>query len=167
MASNIATILIKLETQTADFKTKLTTAGKQMETFGKKTVASTAQAEKGFKGLQEKLRNTAGGIAAVQGPLGPFAGRLNALGAIIGRVTFSMLIFTAATAGTLLVMKKMVAAVSNSERQFGKLEAILKATGHAAGLTLSDIEDLSQQIGIETLASVQGVRDAAGIMLTY
>jgi hypothetical protein len=167
MASNIATILIKLETQTADFKTKLTTAGKQMETFGKKTVASTAQAEKGFKGLQEKLRNTAGGIAAVQGPLGPFAGRLNALGAIIGRVTFSMLIFTAATAGTLLVMKKMVAAVSNSERQFGKLTAILKATGGAAGLTLSDIEDLSQQIGIETLASVQGVRDAAGIMLTF
>ena len=167
MASNIATILIKLETQTADFKTKLTTAGKQMETFGKKTVDSTAKAEKGFKGLQEKLRNTAGGIAAVQGPLGPFAGRLNALGAIIGRVTFSMLIFTAATAGTLLVMKKMVAAVSNSERQFGKLEAILKATGHAAGLTLSDIEDLSQQIGIETLASVQGVRDAAGIMLTF
>ena len=167
MASNIATILIKLETQTADFKTKLTTAGKQMETFGKKTVDSTAKAEKGFKGLQEKLRNTAGGIAAVQGPLGPFAGRLNALGAIIGRVTFSMLIFTAATAGTLLVIKKMVAAVSNSERQFGKLEAILKATGHAAGLTLSDIEDLSQQIGIETLASVQGVRDAAGIMLTF
>ena len=167
MASNIATILIKLETQTADFKTKLTTAGKQMETFGKKTVASTAQAEKGFKGLQEKLRNTAGGIAAVQGPLGPFAGRLNALGAIIGRVTFSMLIFTAATAGTLLVMKKMVAAVSNSERQFGKLTAILKATGGAAGLTLSDIEDLSQKIGIETLASVQGVRDAAGIMLTF
>jgi uncharacterized small protein (DUF1192 family) len=167
MASNIATILIKLETQTADFKTKLTTAGKQMETFGKKTVDSTAKAEKGFKGLQEKLRNTAGGIAAVQGPLGPFAGRLNALGAIIGRVTFSMLIFTAATAGTLLVMKKMVAAVSNSERQFGKLTAILKATGGAAGLTLSDIEDLSQKIGIETLASVQGVRDAAGIMLTF
>jgi uncharacterized small protein (DUF1192 family) len=167
MASNIATILIKLETQTADFKTKLTTAGKQMETFGKKTVDSTAKAEKGFKGLQEKLRNTAGGIAAVQGPLGPFAGRLNALGAIIGRVTFSMLIFTAATAGTLLVMKKMVAAVSNSERQFGKLTAILRATGGAAGLTLSDIEDLSQQIGIETLASVQGVRDAAGIMLTF
>ena len=92
MASNIATILIKLETQTADFKTKLTTAGKQVETFGKKTVTSTGKAEKGFKGLQEKLRNTAGGIAAVQGPLGPFAGRLNALGAIIGRVTFSMLI---------------------------------------------------------------------------
>ena len=167
MASNIATILIKLETQTADFKTKLTTAGKQMETFGKKTVTSTGKAEKGFKGLQEKIRNTAGGIAAVQGPLGPFAGRLNALGAIIGRVTFSMLIFTAATAGTLLVIKKMVAAVSNSERQFGKLTAILKATGGAAGLTLSDIEDLSQKIGIETLASVQGVRDAAGIMLTF
>jgi hypothetical protein len=31
----------------------------------------------------------------------------------------------------------MVAAVSNAERQFGKLEAILKATGGAAGLTLS------------------------------
>jgi hypothetical protein len=167
MASNIATILIKLETQTADFKTKLTTAGKQMETFGKKTVTSTGKAEKGFKGLQEKIRNTAGGIAAVQGPLGPFAGRLNAIGSILGRVSGTMLLFTAISAGVALGIKKMISAVSNAERQFGKLEAILKATGGAAGLTLVEIEDLSQKIGIETLASVQGVRDAAGIMLTF
>jgi hypothetical protein len=167
MASNIATILIKLETQTADFKTKLTTAGKQMETFGKKTVTSTGKAEKGFKGLQEKLRNTAGGIAAVQGPLGPFAGRLNAIGAIMGRVSGTMLLFTAISAGLALGIKKMISAVSNAERQFGKLEAILKATGGAAGLTLVEIEDLAQKIGIETLASVSGVRDAAGIMLTF
>jgi hypothetical protein len=167
MASNIATILIKLETQTADFKTKLTTAGKQMETFGKKTVTSTGKAEKGFKGLQEKIRNTAGGIAAVQGPLGPFAGRLNAIGSILGRVSGTMLLFTAISAGVALGIKKMISAVSNAERQFGKLEAILKATGGAAGLTLVEIEDLAQKIGIETLASVQGVRDAAGIMLTF
>ena len=167
MASNIATILIKLETQTADFKTKLTTAGKQMETFGKKTVDSTGKAEKGFKGLQEKIRNTAGGIAAVQGPLGPFAGRLNAIGAIMGRVSGTMLLFTAISAGLALGIKKMISAVSNAERQFGKLEAILKATGGAAGLTLVEIEDLAQKIGIETLASVSGVRDAAGIMLTF
>jgi hypothetical protein len=167
MASNIATILIKLETQTADFKTKLTTAGKQVETFGKKTVTSTGKAEKGFKGLQEKLRNTAGGIAAVQGPLGPFAGRLNAIGAIMGRVSGTMLLFTAISAGLALGIKKMISAVSNAERQFGKLEAILKATGGAAGLTLVEIEDLAQKIGIETLASVSGVRDAAGIMLTF
>ena len=167
MASNIATILIKLETQTSGFKTKLNTASKQVETFGKKTVTSTKKAEKGFKGLQEKLRNTAGGIAAVQGPLGPFAGRLNAIGAIMGRVSGTMLLFTAISAGVALGIKKMISAVSNAERQFGKLEAILKATGGAAGLTLEEIEGLAQKIGIETLASVSGVRDAAGIMLTF
>jgi hypothetical protein len=78
-----------------------------------------------------------------------------------------MLLFTAISATVALAIKKMISAVSNAERQFGKLEAILKATGGAAGLTLVEIEDLAQKIGIETLASVQGVRDAAGIMLTF
>jgi len=48
-----------------------------------------------------------------------------------------------------------------------KLEAIFKATGGAAGLSLVEIENLSTEIGIATLASTAKVRDAAGIMLTF
>ena len=36
--------------------------------------------------VSERLRDVSGSIAAVQGPLGPVAGRLNAIGAITGRV---------------------------------------------------------------------------------
>ena len=48
-----------------------------------------------------------------------------------------------------------------------KLKAIIKATGGAANLSLHEIEELSSEIGIATLASTQKVRDAAGILLTF
>ena len=48
-----------------------------------------------------------------------------------------------------------------------KLNALLKATGFAAGQTAEDIEDLAISIGKNTLASTQGARDAAGILLTF
>ena len=45
--------------------------------------------KKDKKSFQERLRNVLGSIAAVQGPLGPVAGRLNAIGAITGRVSLN------------------------------------------------------------------------------
>ena len=109
----------------------------------------------------------AGSLAAVQGPLGPVAGRLNAIGAIMGRVTKRTLVLTAAFVGTGLILTKLVKNVSAVQTQMLKLEGILKATGGAAGLSLSEIENLSTEIGVATLASTAKVRDAAGIMLTF
>jgi len=137
MATNLATILVQLQTNTSSFQSKMQTAGKSVEKFGKKNDAVNKKAVAGSKRFQNTLRDTAGTIAAVQGPLGPVAGRINSLGAIIGRVS----IF--------------------------KLQAILRATGNSAGLSLQEIETLSQEIGIATLASTQKVRDAAGILLTF
>ena len=39
-----------------------------------------------------------------------------------------------------------------------KLEGILKATGGAAGLSLSEIENISTEIGVATLASTSKIR---------
>jgi hypothetical protein len=120
-----------------------------------------------MKGMSKAFQNTAGSIAAVQGPLGPVAGRLNAIGAIMGRVTKKTLVLTAAFVGTGLILTKLVKNVSAVQTQMLKLEGILKATGGAAGLSLSEIENLSTEIGVATLASTAKVRDAAGIMLTF
>ena len=167
MATNLATILVKLETNTRGFTSKLQTAEKSVQKFGRRTQKVTKQTVKGNKKIQSAFQNTAGSIAAVQGPLGPVAGRISSIGAIIGRVTLTQLAFTAAIIGTVVVLKSMVKVVANAERQMLKLKAILKATGGAANLSLGDIQDLSEEIGIATLASTQKVRDAAGILLTF
>ena len=167
MATNLATILVKLETNTRGFTSKLQTAEKSVQKFGRRTQKVTKQTVKGNKKIQSAFQNTAGSIAAVQGPLGPVAGRISSIGAIIGRVTLTQLAFTAAIIGTVVVLKSMVKVVANAERQMLKLRAIIKATGGAANLSLNEIEELSAEIGIATLASTQKVRDAAGILLTF
>ena len=163
MASNLATIRVELIANAQKFKTNLESAKKKMAQTG----SAAGKTGSKMKGMSKAFQNTAGSIAAVQGPLGPVAGRLSAIGAIIGRVSPKMLAFTAIGVGLGVVFTKLVKNVSAVQTQMLKLEGILKATGNAAGLSLSEIENLSTEIGVATLASTSKVRDAAGIMLTF
>jgi len=78
-----------------------------------------------------------------------------------------MLAGTAAVVGLGLAFTKLIKNTTQTQTQLLKLEAILKATGNAAGLNLAEVENLSREIGVATLASTAKVRDAAGIMLTF
>ena len=163
MASNLATIRVELIANAQKFKSNIDKATQSM----KKVDTATTKTGKGTKKLSSIFQNTAGSIAAVQGPLGPVAGRISAIGAIIGRVNPLVLGFTAGMVGIGLAVTKTVSAISNLEVQQGKLNALLKATGNAAGLVGRDIEIMAEAIGKGTLASVQGARDAAGVLLTF
>ena len=163
MATNLTTISVQLQANAKDFKSKIDGSRKKLTQFKKTTDKVSA----GQKGFQERLRNVAGSIAAVQGPLGPVAGRLNAIGAITGRVSGKLLLLLGGFTLAAVAIGKFVAAGAKAESQALKLEALLKATGFAAGQTSEDIEQLAISIGRNTLASVQGARDAAGILLTF
>jgi hypothetical protein len=163
MASNLATIRVELIANAQKFKTNIEKAQKPLKDLTK----ATAKTTKGSKGMQNTMRDLAGSIAAVQGPLGPVAGRISAIGAIMGRVSVAGLLLTGGLVAIGASFVKMVKAGSNAESQFLKLEALLKATGGASQQTGADIEQMAVQIGQGTLASVQGVRDAAGVLLTF
>ena len=163
MASNLATIRVELIANAQKFKSNIDKATQSMKKVDKASIKT----GKGTKKLSSIFQNTAGSIAAVQGPLGPVAGRISAIGAIIGRVNPLMLVFTAGMVGIGLAVSKTVSAISNLEVQQGKLNALLKATSNAAGLVGRDIEMMAEAIGKGTLASVQGARDAAGVLLTF
>ena len=167
MATNLATILVQLQTNTSNFQSKMNTAGKSVEKFGKKQSTINKTAVAGNKKLQNAFRDTAGTIAAVQGPLGPVAGRINSLGAIIGRVGIGTIALTGGFVAMGFALRKLITDTKNADQQFLRLQAILRATGHSAQLSLGDIQDLSAEIGIATLASTQKVRDAAGVLLTF
>jgi len=163
MASNLATIRVELIANAQKFKSNLDKATTSM----KKVDKASTKTGKGTKKLASLFQNTAGSIAAVQGPLGPVAGRISAIGAIIARVNPLYLVFTAGLVAVGLAATKAVKSISNLEVQQGKLNALLKATGNAAGLVGRDIEMMAEAIGKGTLASVQGARDAAGVLLTF
>ena len=163
MASNLATIRVELIANAQKFKTNLDKSKESLKGFEKATKKTT----KGSKGLQEGLRNVSGSIAAVQGPLGPVAGRLNAIGAIMGRVGVGTLAVTGAFVLAGVAITKFAKAGAQAESQTLKLEALIKATGGAAQQTGTDIEEMAVKIGRGTLASVQGTRDAAGVLLTF
>ena len=159
MATNLTTIQVQLLANAQNFKKNIDTANRSVTKFKKATDKVTP----GQKKFQDNLRNTAGAIAAVQGPLGPVAGRISSIGAIIGRINPLFIAGTAALIGFGLAFKKLVSAGTAAETQLLKLDAILKATGDSAGLTRREIEQLAVDIGRGTLASVAGVRDAAGV----
>ena len=163
MATNINTIRVTLEANAKGLKQQVDSSRKKLQQFKKTTGGVTA----GQKKFQDNLRNTAGAIAAVQGPLGPVAGRISSIGAIIGRVNPLTLGLLAAFTAVGVVLGKFISAGSKAESQLLKLEALLRATGGASRQTAQDIEALAVSIGRNTLASVQGARDAAGVLLTF
>jgi len=163
MASNLATIRVELIANAQKFKSNI----EKSSTALKKLDKSTKKTGTGSKNLQEKIRNLSGSIAAVQGPLGPVAGRLNSIGAILGRVNLATVAITGAFVAAGVVITKFAKAGALAERQTKRLNALIKATGGAARLTGIEIEEMAVAIGRGTLASVQGARDAAGVLLTF
>ena len=167
MATQTATVEVKLTANQQNLKRGLDGAQKSLKNTAKAGAKAQKDLQKGGKGIQESFRRASQSIAAIQGPLGPVAGRITSLGTIIGNVGLKVAALTVGFAALTFAVRGMVATISRAEQQFLKLEAILQATGNSAGLTLENIEDLSREIGIGTLASTQKVRDAAGILLTF
>ena len=165
--ANQATITVELRSKSQEFERKFTRATETVKKGTEKVSKATKKAGTAAGQFQDKFRRASQSIAAIQGPLGPVAGRLTSLGTIIGNVGLKAAGVTLAIAALVFGLGKMVSAGAKAERQFKKLEGILKATGGAAGLSLLEIEELSQQIGKETLASTQEIRDAAGVLLTF
>ena len=163
MASNLATIRVELIANAQKFKTNVDKGQDALKKFQRQATKS----GKGNKKLQDTFRNISGSIAAVQGPLGPVAGRITSIGAIMGRVSVAGLALTGVLLGIGASFVKLIRAGANFESQQLKIQALLKATGNAAGQTGQDIESMAVSIGKGTLASVQGARDAAGVLLTF
>ena len=165
--ANQATITVELRSKSQEFERKFTKATETVKKGTEKVSKATKKAGTAAGQFQDKFRRASQSIAAIQGPLGPVAGRLTSLGTIIGNIGLKAAGVTLAIAAVAFGLGKMVSAGAKAERQFKRLEGILKATGGAAGLSLLEIESLSQEIGIQTLASTQEIRDAAGVLLTF
>ena len=119
------------------------------------------------KGASVTFKNLAASIQLVDGPLGGVASRFTVLSAAIGRVGIVgagvLLTTTALTTGWIATAK----AAGVAERNIFRIDAVLRATGHAAGITRREINDFAGQLGRDTLTSRNAVREAAAALLSF
>ena len=108
------------------------------------------------------------GVAGeVRGGLEAMAGRLGPLGAGLARIGPAGLIAAAGIAGVGLALTASLGAAANADQSLRRLDAVLKATGYASGLTAREIAAFADGIEAATLATAEGVQDAASILATF
>lgn len=121
----------------------------------------------GFKKVQHNMRNMASGAAAMEGPLGGVAGRLNSIGAALGRMGPLQLGFIGSLAASSTILYKALGAGSEYERQMFRIQKQLEITGMTAGVTSEEIESMARRLGEATLAGAGEARNAASSLLVY
>jgi hypothetical protein len=103
----------------------------------------------------------------VRGGLEAMSGRLGAVGSGLARLGPIGLAAGAALAGIGIAVSKSIEEAAEADRSYRRLEAVLKATGYASGLTAKQIAAFSDGIEASTLATAEGVQDAAAILATF
>lgn len=116
---------------------------------------------------QKSIKKASDSAALLTGPLGGVASRLSILGRVTSVAGAAVLGFSLVVGGLTLGLSAAVAEAEKFERSGFKVQAVLKATGMSAGLTAKEIRDLSSEIALSTLASVEGVEAAATKLLTF
>ena len=105
--------------------------------------------------------------AEVRGGLEAMSGRLGAVGSGLARLGPIGLAAGAAIAGLGIVVSRSIEEAAKADQSYRRLEAVLKATGQASGLTADEIASFADGIERSTLATAEGVEDAASILATF
>jgi len=164
MADDITRIVLNMDANVNQINKKMAKLTGDSERQFKKISFNASSFERKF---QKSMREAATAVSVVHGPLGGVASRLTAFGSIIGNTGVAVGGFIGVTSALSFAMVKAVRLFDQFERQQLTTEAVLKATGHAAGKSAEDIEDLAQSIALATLASRQEARAAATQLLTF
>lgn len=133
----------------------------------KKMRRATERANPKLSRFQRLLKNSSDAASLITGPLGGVASRINTLGRITS-VTAAVMLGMAVAVGAVTVgLSKAIAEAEKFQRSGLRTEAVLRATGHAAGFTAGEIREMSEEIARTTLASTSGVEAAAAKLLTF
>ena len=165
--ATVGELIVKIRADVKELESKMDRAKnkvKSAQTNFRKQMGSTNKVSSEF---QKRMSNAATATAALQGPLGPVAGRMRSFGALMGSAGFAAGALILAITGLVAAFKALQAAASRAEQAQKKFEALVQATGMAAGLTVSQLELMAREFARNTLFSVQQMRDAQGVLLTF
>ena len=165
--ATIDELVVKIKADIKDLESKMKKADSSVKSSSTKMKKSLDKTGKSASAFSKKMSNAATATAALQGPLGPVAGRMRSFGALMGSAGFIAGAFILAMAAIVASFKAFVSGAMRAEMAMMKFEALVKSTGMAAGMTANQLEHFSKQMAKDTLFSVQQVRDASGVMLTF
>lgn len=117
--------------------------------------------------LAAGVRQASTNVAAFQGPLGGVSGRLGALATMLGNTNPLMAGLGLAISGVTILMAGAVAEFDEFNLRNKKTEALLKATGSASGYTGEQLDKMAKSVALNTLASVEGIKDTQNVLLTF
>ena len=123
--------------------------------------------KKGLTSAKVNLQNFTSAVGAIQGPLNGVTGRMSAFNSVVGRAGISLAVTGVAIAGFTKALYESFQAGVELEKNQKTLEAQIKATGHAAGFSAEQINEMAQELDRTTLASANGARQAAAALLSF
>jgi phage-related minor tail protein len=147
-------------TDAAKVKATLNDVGESGQRALKKVEDASRPASKALlalDGATGTLRGTFDGMTARLGPLGGALSKLGLAGLAAG----------AALGALTGIIAKGVAMQGEAERSYRRLEAVLNATRHAAGLTSWQITRFAEEMERATLVQAEAVQEAAAVLATF
>jgi len=165
--ATIDELVVKIKADIKDLESKMKKADSSVKSSSTKMKKSLDKTGKSATAFSKRMSNAATATAAMQGPLGPIAGRMRSFGALMGSAGFAAGALILAMAALVTMFKTFVGATMRAEMAMMKFKALVQSTGMAAGMTADQLEHFSKRMARDTLFSVQQVRDAAGVMLTF
>jgi len=136
----------------------------QLGEDGSRALARIEQAAKpASKGLLALNEVTSAARVRLEG----FAGNLGGVGSAMLRLGPAGLAAGAALGGLAVALGKGLHEMETAQQSLLRLEAVLKATGHASGLTGRELNDLADAMEASTMVTAEGVMDAASVLATF
>ena len=113
------------------------------------------------------LKKASNSAAVLTGPLGGVSGRLSFLATGLARFGVAGLAAGVGFAAIGTAAGVALGTFKRYEEQMFRLQAVVKATGGAAGFSAGQLNDMAVQAARDTMASAADIRNAQGIMLTF
>ncbi len=113
------------------------------------------------------LKKASNSAAVLTGPLGGVSGRLSFLATGLARFGAAGLAAGVGFAAIGTAAGVALSTFKRYEEQMFRLQAVVKATGGAAGFSASQLNDMAVASARDTMASAEDIRNAQGIMLTF
>ncbi|MBF8755520.1 phage tail length tape measure family protein [Pseudomonas guariconensis] len=162
MANNVVDYLINLKVAGAEKLSGLTQDLKQ---------ASSAMNDRslpsGESAMSQALKKITDTSQVAGGQLATFGGHLDGLVSGIQGVGIAAGVSAAVIGAALSTIAFGLANISDDERKLGRLEALLKSTGGAAGFSAQQLADFASEKEKATLFDGGAIQDASGALLGF
>lgn len=141
-------------------KAELKEIGESGEKSLKKIELAGQPASKGLIALNAAANDVKGSVEGLAHEMGPLGAAMTALGP-------AGIVAGAALAVVTLGIHKGIEEAMEAEQVHNRLQAVLRATGDASGLTAKELTDFSEKMEQSTLVTHEQVLDAAAVLATF